>query len=157
MDASRFDAWTRHLTTSLSRRAVPGLVLSGVTIVGLGFGARRDAIAGTVNADAPCTLDSQCTTGICYQRGRCKKKGKLTGKCRCGCLDPTNCAPFGKTCCVLGNEINVCLVAVMGNCQKDSDCCQSLCRDGRCCFPNSASCSEDGNCCSNQCSSGVCF
>jgi Cys-rich repeat protein len=95
MDDRRFDALTRWMGTSQTRRgalrAVTGSALGGA----LGLRALREA-AALKTADSACSNGSQCDSGVCIKYGKCKKDGRLTGKCRCGCT-ATDC-PSGKTC-----------------------------------------------------------
>jgi hypothetical protein len=68
MDAHRFDALTRALTATRSRRSL-GRLLGGLSLGGVlaALGA-TEALAAKRNGGAPCTKGSQCKTGKCLRR-----------------------------------------------------------------------------------------
>ncbi len=97
MDDHRFDALTRWVDTSQSRRGVLRTLAGSALGAALGLGALRKADAAIKPANAKCSSDAQCASGTCIQYGKCKKAGKLTGKCRCSCTETALC-PTGKSC-----------------------------------------------------------
>ena len=97
MDDRRFDALTRWVDTSQSRRGVLRTLTGSTLGTALGLGVLREADAAIKPANAKCSSDTQCASGTCIQYGKCKKDGKLTGKCRCSCSETSLC-PTDKSC-----------------------------------------------------------
>jgi hypothetical protein len=109
-DNRQFDALTRHLSRTpsrrrstqglavrLSRRGALGALTGSALGAALGLGALQETDAAPQPANAKCSSDTQCASGTCIRYGRCKKNGRLTGNCRCSCTDTALC-PTGKSC-----------------------------------------------------------
>ena len=127
MDEQRFDSLARSIGALRSRRRVltvlPGAVLAGR----LGLPA-REAAAAPKPGDATCSRGSQCASGTCIKYGKCKKNGKLTGKCRCGCTDDSDCNTADVNVCRNGacfwgcSQGTVCPEGPRVRCTIDCDC-----------------------------------
>jgi hypothetical protein len=96
MDVSTFDRLARTLARAGTRRAALGGLLAPVGTA-LGLGLLREAAAAPKPANAKCSSDAQCASGTCIKYAKCKKNGKLTGKCRCSCSETALC-PTGNSC-----------------------------------------------------------
>ena len=97
MDDRRFDALTRWVGSSQSRRGALRTLAGSALGAALGLSVLRGVDAALKPADAKCSSDTQCASGTCIKYGKCKKDGKLTGKCRCSCSETALC-PTGKSC-----------------------------------------------------------
>lgn len=97
MDDLRFDALTRWVGASQTRRGALRTVAGSALGAAVGLRALRGVDAALKPADAKCSSDTQCASGTCIKYGKCKKDGKLTGKCRCACSETAVC-PTGKSC-----------------------------------------------------------
>ena len=86
VDDCRFDQLTRIIASPASRRrvlrAAAGALASFLPVWG------SLAAAACKSANAPCASDGQCCSGTCRRSGRCTRRRKLTGKCRCACVEP---------------------------------------------------------------------
>lgn len=85
MDDARFDALTRSLITTQSRRDLARL-LAGLSLGGV-LSARtvREAAAALLNGGASCTAGSECKTGKCLTSGKCSCSRDLPN-----CKKPAN-------------------------------------------------------------------
>ncbi|HET7092951.1 MAG TPA: hypothetical protein VFI22_05715, partial [Thermomicrobiales bacterium] len=157
MHADRFDALTLAVAEPGSRRALARAAFAGTVAAGLLASTRRHAAAGSAtDAFAKCAADADCETGYCRVSGRCKKHGKLTGKCRCGCSG-AGC-PDPLVCCDAAEGLVYCALPLgETGCKTDVDCCFGACRDGVCCRAKGGSCGGvDALCCSGSCTAGFC-
>jgi hypothetical protein len=155
MNSDRFDAWTVVVASVSSRRAALRAAAAGAFAAALGTTRVRRVSAAT-DADQKCSQDSDCDSGVCFTAGKCKKNGKLTGKCRCGCDTDGDC-PAGKDCCPLFPGVKRCLTGADQACKFDTDCCNALCQDGVCCKPAGGECGIVSSfCCSDNCVNGFC-
>jgi hypothetical protein len=148
MDADRYDAFTRSLTASPTRRRV--LATAGVTIVTLATGWPSHGAAakhkhkhklalnqyGCVDVGGKCHgKSSVCCSGICQgskKRGTCVAHD--VGDCTTSdnsCPSPAPCQPnpngtiSGFTCYLTTGKASICAFSGTchcGGCKKDSDC-----------------------------------
>jgi hypothetical protein len=177
MDADRFDALSRLLSSARSRRAILSTVLGA--LAGGAITAEHAPVAaakrrrtssrrqgedittrshtGCVHAGLACTANSQCCTGRC-----------LTGKV-CSCDRSTNLCPKAKNPCktIVCNAEGRCVTKnrVAGAvCSSDGTVCTKDICDGQgtCTHPpdtakNGTGCESDGNPCTKDvCKDGVC-
>ena len=96
MDEQRFDTLARSIGALRTRRSVLTALAAAAVAAAPGLGG-REAAAALKRGGAKCSSGSQCASGACIQYDVCKKHGRLTGKCRCGCTTDDDC-PSGKTC-----------------------------------------------------------
>ena len=171
MDADRFDALSRALSTTHTRRRLTRL-LGGLNVGGaLSARSVREAAAALRNGGSPCTRNRQRQTGKCVgptgnktcscskkyakcKNGRCQSghcvcsDGPTDGCCRpaglqCSLTGPTNQCCFGS--CNPEDEIGVCEGQRAGGaCSFNAQCYTRLCRDGFCrCPSNQEACQGD--------------
>ena len=96
MDDRRFDSLARSIGAIRSRRRVLA-ALTGAALAGTLSLDEREVSAAPKPADAKCSQDTECASGTCIRYGRCRKDGRLTGKCRCACDNDTECGT-GRNC-----------------------------------------------------------
>jgi hypothetical protein len=96
MEDRRFDTLARSIWAIRSRRGVLA-ALTGAALAGTLGLDEREVAAAPKPANAKCNSDTQCASGTCIKYAKCKKHGKLTGKCRCSCSETALC-PTDKTC-----------------------------------------------------------
>jgi hypothetical protein len=143
MDLDRFDAFTRSLTPTRSRRAALGLAAGAVAVAALGFGG---SLAVDAKKKKKCKSDGDCKSGQICAKGKC-----VTGQGTCatgadtcaGVGDPFCFDASGKHECICQTRLQggtVC--GVFGNasacdqCQTDADCLALG-------FPAGSSCTQD--------------
>jgi hypothetical protein len=134
MDADHFDALTKTLSTSRSRRGLARL-LGGLSLGGALTALRAPEVAaGSRLGGAPCTKNSQCKTNHCFRSSG-----------TCSCSGTVKCQPLADPC-----KKAVCTTT--NHCGLDPDpptddiACGppgsfNICCGGKCVF---------GNCCTNQ-------
>lgn len=147
MEPSKFDEFTKALSTSTSRRQALrriGGTLTGAILASWPLGralasnsAKTCASfctsvfgAGTTAAKQ-CIVDASHHTGLCYQ---------------CGSASPASI-------CCTRNASGHCSSYSSTHCPCPSG---NVCQNGTCCTANGGTCSGNGDCCSDNCSNGVC-
>ncbi len=130
MDRRRFHHLVRMLGSERSRRGLLGGVIAAV-----GFGLAADGTtAACKQPGAKCDHDTRCCDGTCVRTGRCRKNGRLTGKCRCGCTNHTQC------------DTHLCRDGACTQCTEHTDCPSQECGDGGvCAIPET--CPANANAC----------
>jgi hypothetical protein len=143
---------------------------AGVAVCALPAWLGKTAAATACAAHGkPCKADGACCSGFCERVGKCSRRGRLTGKCRCRCAEATTTCG-AKACCGPGQECSggQCLGDCVPDCADrvcgDDGCggaCGACddgqeCRDGQCvvpCVPNciDRTCGDDG--CGGSCGS----
>jgi hypothetical protein len=150
MDADRFDALSRALSTAHTRRRLTrllgGLGLGGVLTT---FGS-EEAAAALRNGGYPCTTGSQCKTGKCLGSGKCSCSKDFP---TCKQPAPIQCkkatCDFSTKRCVTSNK------EAGAKCPDDGDpCTKNVCDgSGICIHPKEA----DGTLCPDgTCQDGDC-
>jgi hypothetical protein len=146
MDARHFDALTRRLTRTRSRRGA--LRLLGATVAGLAFHRQPEESAAK-------RLCPDCETGCCTGKGGTCEPGTLPGACGGGGKKCKVCDEFAETC-----QNGTCCVPGRGTCGKGQRCCENVpCTDGACCSPAGKPCQTADNCCdpfAHTCEGGKC-
>src|SRR6478609_2063834 len=183
MDGDRFDALSRRLASTASRRQALKIAAAGM--VG-GFLLKRSA--------APASAAASDDINVCRLSGRPNVPGVIlsvspaaaerlknrrgyvvcddgeelnTATCACQPVvgGPGPCLPNGGLChgaqvCCSGscNSDNVCNCGVDGlYCSSNSQCCSNTCAGGTCvCSRAGESCAYDEGCCGHKCVDGVC-
>src|SRR5215213_9797330 len=154
MDAGRFDALTRSVTTAGTRRRALSVALGGA-LSAVGVLPRNDAVAGG-KCKPPCPECKRCKKGKKGKKGKCQPTANGTpcslGTCQGGvCTAPTLPPPVCR--------------AVQESCASDA-CCAGLRCDNNfckpapvCCGAVGASCrGDDCDCCgaAATCQGGIC-
>ena len=139
MDADRFDALSRALSTAHTRRRLTRL-LGGLSLGGvLSVRSITDAGAALRLGGAPCTKNTQCQTGRCVGRTGNKKCSCSTTRPRVGCQQPDD--PCKRAVCNV--ETQRCVTK-----NKTGSCPGGTCQNGTCtptCTPTT--CAELGLAC----------
>jgi hypothetical protein len=139
LELSRFDRWTRTVSTVLSRRGLAGaLALAATAIPGLAEAKnkkkkrkkiKRNAL-GCVNVGNLCKNAGQCCSGICTgKKGKKRCKAHDTGGCQAGDLCPSDLV----ACTTSTGDAGACR-RTTGN--------AGYCAAGGDCFP----CTKDADC-----------
>jgi hypothetical protein len=140
MDADRFDALSRALSTTHPRRHLTRL-LGGVSLGAvLSGGVIREAAAALRNGGYGCTKDDQCKTGKCLGSGKCSCSRKFPR-----CRQPSNpcqnaTCNFSTKRCVTSNRDDG--IA----CGTDQACCNGTCAAATLVGTGSA-CGSTSECC----------
>jgi hypothetical protein len=128
MDIDRFDALTRSLVTSRTRRAVVyvlgSLAFGGaLTTVGL-----PDVAAAKLIGGSSCKKDAKCQTGKCLSSGKCScSKGFPDCKQPANACKQADCNFKTKRCETTNRT---------GPCESDDNyCTRDVCQDGACTHP----------------------
>ena len=140
MDADRFDALTRAFAIITRRRA---LELLGSGVAGLLEFERVGAThTGCRHHGERCKLDTQCCSGKCSRKRRCKCP---RGTTKCG---ETKCCSNDTEQCCGGTCASATLVPEGGTCASgnDSECCTGLT-----CTPNDLTCCRQEKICFKTC------
>jgi hypothetical protein len=183
MDADRFDALTRSLTTAPSRRSLLAGLLAGasarLTFRGERAEARRrkrkkpcgtETCSGCCR-NGTCVTDPDATCGTLFQGEQClpcspgefcDRRDDQFGKCKCA---PGMCAAEINGCC--DQESDRCRPGTSPKaCGKRGEACEpclpnEVCQNRRCCIPERGPCDADlsplNPCCGNAvCVGGKC-
>src|SRR5215213_814986 len=155
MDADRFDALSRALTTAHTRRRLSRL-LGGLSLGGvLSTLASENAAAALLLGGARCSSKTQCKSGRCLNPDRCDCTRKsCTCSCACSRIDPTvRCLTPANRCkkavcsaagrCVTRNK------ADGTDCDVDKQCSSGVCDTPPIC--QNGGCIDNFNCCSGIC------
>lgn len=132
MDVTRFDHWTRMLSTAASRRRTLGALALGLMGIGV-TGEESDAGPGCKNVNAKCNKAKDCCSGLCKgKKGKKRCKAHDTGGCRAGqpedaCLveniECTSGAGFPGICATTTGNAGYCFAREGATaCQRDADC-----------------------------------
>jgi hypothetical protein len=135
MDADRFDALSRALSTGHSRRRLTRL-LGGLSLGGvLSALGGNEAAAAKLNGGARCTTKTQCKSGRCLNPNKCDcTKSGCRCTCACStdpvvrCIVPPNpckravCTATGQ--CVMRNK---CTKQAPGTCGRTGACSNGTC------------------------------
>jgi len=94
---NKFDELTKGMAQSVTRRAALkkfGVGLAGMALACFGLASRSEAgVCKLLQPNQPCTSNSQCCSGICYNLGL---------NSVCGCSTDADCKPIHKTRCCFG-------------------------------------------------------
>lgn len=151
MDDRRFDAITKRLASTGSRRAALRLTGGGALAALLGRLGLEGAAAACVAAGKNCDKGEKCCAGAACKGGKCKCKEGLKdcGKTCRQCCGPADC-PSGV--CTEGRCGDAsCSDNVKNGTETDTDCGGSCakCADGK-------GCAGNGDCGTGFCSGGTC-
>ncbi len=171
MDGHRFDALTRSVFASASRRGALRLIVGATAGGVLAAVGRTPASAACGLVDERCTTADDCCANARCIEGRCSCPPRFTvceGRCRDLQVSPNHCGACGNACegdtpcCIGGRCRRTCGGECCANCFLETDpntgrrsefCCPRslLCRSprgpehDRCCYPDEEC--RDGTCC----------
>lgn len=130
MDPARFDAITRALGRTRSRRGVLRTLGGALGATGLTLAGHAPALAASCSSDADC-IDGRCVNGHCRfgvgAGGRCHAVGQPCADAQpcCGELVCTDIGAGGVALC-LPSQTAICL-APRALCNRNSECCSNRC------------------------------